>query len=99
MQPVTVIREAVNSGGSAMVATAIRQRNENEGTTTLSHPGQASDGGGAEPNAEAVAAQRLADAQQEYLMRREESEWQYKPRIAASAVNCGLFHLDAEEAP
>lgn len=101
MQPITVIREAVNGGGSAIVVTATRARSENETTSALNHsnPSQASDEGGAEPSAEVLAAQRLADAQQEYRMRREEAEWQYKPRIAASAVNCGLFHLDAEEAP
>lgn len=103
MQPVAVIREAVNGGGSAMAATTAtaRLRSENDSTSQLSHSSQSqlSEGGAAESSPEAVAAQRLADAQQEYRMRREEAEWQYKPRIAASAVNCGLFHLHAEEAP
>ena len=32
-------------------------------------------------------------AQQEFLKRKEETEWQHKPRIEVSAINCGLFHL------
>jgi hypothetical protein len=32
-------------------------------------------------------------AQDEYFTRQKEIEWQYKPRIRASVVNCGLFHL------
>jgi hypothetical protein len=31
--------------------------------------------------------------EQQYRNRREEIDWQYRPRIQVSVVNCGLFHL------
>jgi hypothetical protein len=35
----------------------------------------------------------------QYLNRRAEIDWQYKPRILVSVINSGLFHLHAEEVP
>ncbi|MBC8079183.1 MAG: hypothetical protein H7X86_02485 [Gorillibacterium sp.] len=52
-----------------------------------------------QPEADQSAQSRQDGARLEYKMRREEAEWQYKPRIRVSAVNCGLFHLSGDEAP
>lgn len=32
--------------------------------------------------------------QEQYQQRRSEIKWQYEPRVTASAINCGLFHLE-----
>ncbi|MHA7963815.1 YqhG family protein [Paenibacillus sp. CAU 1782] len=32
--------------------------------------------------------------QEQYRQRRAEIKWQYEPRVTASAINCGLFHLE-----
>jgi len=104
MQPVAVIREAVNSGSigvgvSVGVTAAKRIGTSEEVSSAAVQSGHAVTVEGNVVDAEALAEQRLAEARQEYRMRREEAEWQYMPRIAASAVNCGLFHLSAEDAP
>lgn len=35
--------------------------------------------------------------EEQYAARRAEIEWQYKPRVQVSVINCGLFHLKSEE--
>lgn len=35
--------------------------------------------------------------EEQYTNRREEIEWQYKPRVLVSVINCGLFHLRTED--
>lgn len=34
--------------------------------------------------------------EQQYRHRRDEIEWQYRPRVEVSIVNCGFFHLPAD---
>jgi hypothetical protein len=36
---------------------------------------------------------REAEIRQQYDVRRQEAEWQYRPKIQVSPINCGLFHL------
>jgi hypothetical protein len=37
--------------------------------------------------------QKKTEAAAQYQNRKEEIEWQYRPRVQASVINCGLFHL------
>ncbi len=37
--------------------------------------------------------QKRTEAAAQYQNRKEEIEWQYRPRVQASVINCGLFHL------
>jgi hypothetical protein len=46
----------------------------------------------------AEPAQR-PEVEAQYLNRRAEIDWQYKPRILVSIINSGLFHLHAGEVP
>jgi hypothetical protein len=32
--------------------------------------------------------------EEQFTQRREEIRWQYEPRVTASAINCGIFHLE-----
>ncbi|MFD0588126.1 YqhG family protein [Paenibacillus sp. GCM10027627] len=32
--------------------------------------------------------------EEQYQQRKEEIRWQYEPRVTASAINCGIFHLE-----
>ncbi|WP_042159602.1 YqhG family protein [Paenibacillus gorillae] len=32
--------------------------------------------------------------QEQYNQRRQETKWQFEPRVTASAINCGIFHLE-----
>ncbi|MBP1989159.1 YqhG family protein [Paenibacillus eucommiae] len=41
-------------------------------------------------------AEQKADVEAQYVNRRAEIDWQYKPRILVSVINCGIFHLSAE---
>jgi len=38
-----------------------------------------------------------ADIDIQYRNRQAEIEWQYRPRVQASVINCGLVHLIATE--
>lgn len=40
-----------------------------------------------------IEADKKIEVQEEYYSRQKEIEWQYRPRIRASVINCGLFHL------
>ncbi len=35
-----------------------------------------------------------AALEEQFAKREEEIRWQYEPRITASVINCGLFHLE-----
>nr|WP_150960178.1 YqhG family protein [Aneurinibacillus sp. XH2] len=43
--------------------------------------------------------EKKPEMEQEYRGRQQELEWQYKPRIVVSVMNCGLFHLKDGKAP
>ncbi|MNI81441.1 Bacterial protein YqhG [compost metagenome] len=34
-----------------------------------------------------------AEVEEQYRSREQEIDWQYRPRIAVSVMNCGFFHL------
>lgn len=40
-----------------------------------------------------VEEDQSEEVQQQYRLREQEVGWQYKPRIEASVINCGLFHM------
>ncbi|MEK8130503.1 YqhG family protein [Paenibacillus filicis] len=40
-----------------------------------------------------------AEIDAQYERRTQEVEWQYRPRVQISAINCGLFHLPASNGP
>jgi len=42
---------------------------------------------------------KRAEAEAQYANRRQEINWQYRPRIQISVINCGLFHLQAGSLP
>ncbi|MNI19422.1 Bacterial protein YqhG [compost metagenome] len=48
---------------------------------------------------QAVEPEHREDVEARYLNRREEIDWQYRPRIQASVINCGLFHLNSGGMP
>nr|WP_275983765.1 YqhG family protein [Paenibacillus hamazuiensis] len=39
------------------------------------------------------------DFEAQYRRRQAEVEWQYRPRVHVSVINCGLFHLNASGGP
>jgi hypothetical protein len=41
----------------------------------------------------AIEEDKKSEVEAQYLKRQQEIDWQYSPRIEASAINCGLFHL------
>jgi hypothetical protein len=45
---------------------------------------------------QSVEPDKRAEVEAQHDNRRREIDWQYRPRIVASAVNCGFFHLQAE---
>ncbi|WP_240419005.1 YqhG family protein [Paenibacillus periandrae] len=45
------------------------------------------------PLIESTELEHKAEIEQQYTNRRQEIEWQYRPRIMISVINCGLFHL------
>jgi hypothetical protein len=45
---------------------------------------------------QSVEPDKRAEVEAQHGNRRREIDWQYRPRIVASAVNCGFFHLQAE---
>ncbi|SFL27983.1 protein YqhG of unknown function [Paenibacillus sp. 1_12] len=47
------------------------------------------------PLIENTELEHKSDIEQQYTNRRQEIEWQYRPRIMISVINCGLFHLQA----
>jgi hypothetical protein len=52
-----------------------------------------------EPLIQSVEPERKNDIEAQYTNRREEIEWQYRPRIIISVINCGLFHLQTGSLP
>lgn len=38
--------------------------------------------------------ENLPAIQEQYTQRQAEIKWQYEPRVTASAINCGIFHLE-----
>lgn len=48
-----------------------------------------------EPLLQAAGSEQKAEIEAQYIGRRGEIEWQYRPRVQISAINCGLFHLSA----
>ncbi len=38
--------------------------------------------------------EQKAELEEQYKKRQEEIKWQYEPRVTASAINCGFFHLE-----
>lgn len=48
-----------------------------------------------EPLLKAASSEQKAEIEAQYTGRREEIEWQYRPRVQISAINCGLFHLSS----
>jgi hypothetical protein len=47
---------------------------------------------------QAAEPDKRQEIEAQFINRREEIDWQYKPRILVSVINCGLFHLNSEEA-
>ncbi len=45
---------------------------------------------------EATDEENRPAAEAQYENRRREIEWQYRPRIQISVINCGIFHLERE---
>ncbi|WP_231571734.1 YqhG family protein, partial [Gordoniibacillus kamchatkensis] len=45
---------------------------------------------------QSVEPDKRAEARAQYDNRKREIDWQYRPRIEVSAINCGLFHLAAD---
>ncbi|GIP37924.1 hypothetical protein J31TS4_12040 [Paenibacillus sp. J31TS4] len=39
------------------------------------------------------------DIEQQYRNRQQEIDWQYRPRVTASVINCGIFHLQGRPGP
>ncbi|WP_409345838.1 YqhG family protein [Paenibacillus sp. MBLB4367] len=48
---------------------------------------------------QSLEAEQKEEAEAQYLKRQQEIEWQHRPRIQVSVINCGLFHLEAAPAP
>lgn len=46
-----------------------------------------------EPLIQAAEPEQKAEIENQYSNRRQEIDWQYRPRIQISVINCGLFHL------
>ncbi|OXM84079.1 YqhG family protein [Paenibacillus rigui] len=46
-----------------------------------------------EPLLQAAEPEAKADIENQYRNREQEIDWQYRPRIQISVINCGLFHL------
>ncbi len=46
------------------------------------------------PIVEHATDENKGPIQEQYEQRRSEIKWQYEPRVTASAINCGLFHLE-----
>lgn len=42
-----------------------------------------------------LEAEPKEEAEAQYRKRQQEIEWQHRPRIQVSVINCGLFHLEA----
>jgi hypothetical protein len=46
---------------------------------------------------ESAETEQKSEIEAQYQNRRAEIDWQYKPRILVSVINCGLFHLDSSQ--
>ncbi|CAM4462338.1 hypothetical protein FHS16_003086 [Paenibacillus endophyticus] len=47
-----------------------------------------------EPLVEHALADNKPAIQEQFAQRQSEIRWQYEPRVTASAINCGIFHLE-----
>jgi hypothetical protein len=47
-----------------------------------------------EPLLEHALPENKSAIQEQYMQRQAEIKWQYEPRVTASAINCGIFHLE-----
>lgn len=47
-----------------------------------------------EPLLQHATDENKAPIQEQYEQRQAEIRWQYEPRVTASAINCGIFHLE-----
>lgn len=47
-----------------------------------------------EPLLEHALPENRTAIQEQYEQRQSEIRWQYEPRVTASAINCGIFHLE-----
>ncbi|MEK3882560.1 YqhG family protein [Paenibacillus sp. PL2-23] len=47
-----------------------------------------------EPLVEHALEDNKAAIQEQFEQRKAEIKWQYEPRVTASAINCGIFHLE-----
>ncbi|RIX59387.1 hypothetical protein D3P08_04335 [Paenibacillus nanensis] len=50
-----------------------------------------------EPLIEHALEENKPAVQEQYEQRKAEIRWQYEPRVTASAINCGIFHLEGIE--
>lgn len=50
-----------------------------------------------EPLIQHAIEENKAAIQEQYEQRQAEIRWQYEPRVTASAINCGIFHLEGIE--
>ncbi|WP_341869729.1 YqhG family protein [Paenibacillus protaetiae] len=50
-----------------------------------------------EPLLKHAEGERKDAIQEQYDQRVAEIRWQYEPRVTASAINCGIFHLEGIE--
>ncbi|MFD1956714.1 YqhG family protein [Paenibacillus thailandensis] len=50
-----------------------------------------------EPLLKHAEADRKNAIQEQFAQRESEIRWQYEPRVTASAINCGIFHLEGIE--
>lgn len=50
-----------------------------------------------EPLIEHALDENKPAVQEQYEQRKAEIRWQYEPRVTASAINCGIFHLEGIE--
>ncbi|WP_168120636.1 YqhG family protein [Paenibacillus sp. HB172176] len=47
-----------------------------------------------QPLLEHASEENKASAEEQFKQRQAEIRWQYEPRVTASAINCGIFHLE-----
>ncbi|UUZ93962.1 YqhG family protein [Paenibacillus sp. P25] len=52
-----------------------------------------------EPPLKAAEPDKRAEIEAQYANRRNEIDWQYRPRVQISVINCGLFHFPAVNGP
>ncbi|MUT66245.1 YqhG family protein [Paenibacillus sp. NEAU-GSW1] len=47
-----------------------------------------------EPLIQSATEETKSAVEEQYRQRQAEIKWQYEPRVTASAINCGIFHLE-----